>query len=931
MRKITLFIASLFMTIAAMAQTPVVELSQIGTAPYLLSDADATKIFDMQNLTVAMEVTTGTMSGRGAFFCVADPDQPVPENFSGTNTSFMACGHVGQAPAYIAAAKDGQHFSTSSIPNNTESVKLVYVFDKTNNKFKIYVNGSEVMNRNFNNYEIATPKMVKEDYPNAKIYIGGGMASNAAHELCDATINMVKVYNAVLTSEQIAEIFPVTLPANAVKTPADLVSGKVYTFETQRGWLMATAGVDYVYNSNKLTNSNPSKDNKNCQWIYYSTEDGNYLYNVGVGKFMSYNSADKNTVPLSTKPTTSALEFKSSTLATHPIIIGIEKHAVNHNTSASQYTYGVLLWDTGWTQDSQAGDMGSSNLVFEVGDAAADVLADIKNLVAGFETKLYYKIEVEGLTNKNPNTHFGGITLASNNVVATTDDVNKTAYVLADLSGNITLSSSYEYRGFDFVGFYLDGVALGKNPTLTAEQKEKLVAGTPVVAKFKTDGTGDVTLFYNDDPKSYRIPAIATTSTGRIVAISDYRHNLDDIGRDNHGTGTKRIDLVIRTSDDNGATWSEIKTIAAGDNSKEGSYERAFGDAAVAAVGENVVVMAAAGDVLFPNGSTSNPNRMARVFSSDNGVTWTIEEMTTKMYSTATSLIPSGGSAFFGSGKLAVDHDYNGTGNARIYGALLVRIGTNNYNNFAIYSDDLGKNWNILGGSQTPVAAGDEPKVEILPNGQILLSARRVGGRVFNIFTYTNKETSAGTWNSAVNGCNNGGNNGTNGEIMCVDAKNSNGDAVKLLLQSQPKGGSGQYDRKNVTIWYKEVSANATYTSNDMAGNWIEGKQVSSVLSSYSTMSLQQNGDIAFFFEEEPCYAGDYTKGYSMVYVPLTIEDITNENYFSTHKKEDDNTTAVENFEVEDSEEHIFDLAGRKVSEITASGIYIVGGKKVIK
>ena len=45
---------------------------------------------------------------------------------------------------------------------------------------------------------------------------------------------------------------------------------------------------------------------------------------------------------------------------------------------------------------------------------------------------------------------------------------------------------------------------------------------------------------------------------------------------------------------------------------------------------------------------------------------------------------------------------------------------------------------------------------------------------------------------------------------------------------------------------------------------------------------------------------------------------------------EEDGTTAIEAV-VENAETVIFDLAGRKVSEITAPGIYIVNGKKVIK
>ena len=501
--------------------------------------------------------------------------------------------------------------------------------------------------------------------------------------------------------------------------------------------------------------------------------------------------------------------------------------------------------------------------------------------------KITYKVEVDGWTSANPNTHFGGITWTCNEVpnsiTLTTLHLTENE-ISIDLSCDVNLSFTRKYRGFDFVGFSIGRTDLGQSPTLTAKQKKQLVKGTPLVAKFKTDGTKDVTLFYDDDPKAYRIPAIGTTGTGRIIAVSDYRHSLDDIGRDVHRTGSMRIDLVARTSDDNGATWSQPRTIAQGDDNLAGSYLRAFGDATLAAYGNNILVMAAAGDVIYPGGTAENPNRMARIYSTDNGETWHIEEMTRKMYADSNSLIPDGVSSFFGSGKLAVDPDFNGTGKARVYGAILIKNAVRGDNNYVVYTDEWGANWHILGGSQTPVAFASEPKVDILPNGQILLSARRQGGRTFNIYTYTDKATGSGIWDQAVNGCENGGMNGTDGEVLCIDALKEDGTTVKLLLQSQPKGGESHYDRRDVTIWYKEVSPTSTYTSTDIAHCWTQGKQLSTVQSSYSAMCLQQDGNVAFFFEEAPCYGDDYTKGYCMVYLCLSVEEITEGKYFRVKK-----------------------------------------------
>ena len=490
------------------------------------------------------------------------------------------------------------------------------------------------------------------------------------------------------------------------------------------------------------------------------------------------------------------------------------------------------------------------------------------------------KAEIEGSWENNPNTHFGRVRATNGDNVAT---INLTTAHLATTymhysGGNEVIDFTRPYRGFEFLGYYVDGEAQGTTFTLTDDLNSRISAENPLVAKFKA--TDAVTLFYDDDEYSYRIPAIGKTSTGRLIAVSDYRYSLDDIGRYNFGTANPGIDLVIRMSDDNGKTWSETKTIAKCSGVR-GTDDCAYGDAAIAVVGEKVLVMGAAGDVMFGNGSATAHNRTVRIISEDGGENWTNpEDISETFFINADATINSAYSLFFGSGKLAVDENYNNTGKARIYGAVLVRKNGIGNGIYVVYTDDFGLTWSILGGSQTHITANDEPKVEILPSGQILLSVRRGGGRQFNVFTYTDKATNAGSWNTNVNGCDNGGSNTCNGEIYLVDAKKADGAMTKLLLQSQPKGGGGLYDRRDVTIWYTEIS-NAAYTSSEIAGNWIEGMQVSTQLSAYSTMVMQNDGKMAFFFEEAPCYGDDYTKGYSMVYMPLTIENITKGNYFS--------------------------------------------------
>ena len=858
------------------------------TYPYTASKSVTTQAFAQENITIAVDVTMpASFSGHQVFVCAADPTKEVVTSAIGaTATPYVAAGINGYKLAYHTSSRDGDVYTQNTQLEASKRYKLVFVFNKTDNTFKSYTDGaSEQTNSLENNFQDLAHFASNA---NAKLYIGGGVTKAGAQETFAGTIHSVHFFDGVLSASEIAKIDYEADPSSAVPTPfalksaEDFENGGIYTFVTKRGWMGATAESNNVISTARTTvNPAASADNVNFQWTVYKSAQGKYyLYNLGKKKFMGVESRNNTSVPFVDVPTAEKLTFKKSSSAEYPIMFstdnaGVVNHSPNHGG-------GLITWTGGW---NTLDDDGSNHMVTFVGSMSAEELDSIAYIIDNYNKELYVKGIVEGLEDTNPNTHFGSVRATSAAGEVKTTLKRSDAVTTFKFNGlqETTIDFTREYRGFEFQGFYLGEESLGKSFVLSEDLKSRITEANPIMAKFTT--TSDVTLFYDDDEFSYRIPAIATTSTGRIIAVSDYRHNLDDIGRDNHGTGTKRIDLVARTSDDNGKTWSETMTIAAGNNSKEGTYERAFGDAAIAAVGQNIVVMAAAGDQLYSSASVTSPNRMARIFSSDNGQTWSISEMTTKMYNSATSLIPNGVAAFFGSGKLVVDTNFNGTEKARIYGALLVRTyineSYNNYNNYVVYSDDLGENWNILGGSQTPVASGDEPKVEILPNGQILLSARRGGGRVFNVFTYTDKANNTGTWDTAANGCGNGGSNATNGEIFCVDAKKADGSAVKLLMQSQPKGGSGQYDRKDVTIWYKEIDANTTYTTATIKDNWIEGLQVSDQQSSYSAVTMQPDGKIALFFEEAPCYADDYTKGYSMVYVPLTIESITKGNYFS--------------------------------------------------
>lgn len=384
----------------------------------------------------------------------------------------------------------------------------------------------------------------------------------------------------------------------------------------------------------------------------------------------------------------------------------------------------------------------------------------------------------------------------------------------------------------------------------------------------------------------YRIPAIATTRSGRLIAVSDYRICGGDIG-------FGRVDLHFRTSEDNGATWSIEQTLVEGDGEK-GSVRCGYGDAAIVAdaTSDTVVVMCVTGNTVYGWNTTTrqNPNRVARIYSPDGGLTWSApEEITEQVYSLFDeSQLGPVQSLFFGSGRICQSKQVKVGKHYRLYAALCARPGGNR----VVYSDDLGRTWHALGTiHESPAPKGDEPKCEELPDGRVVLSSRAWGGRHFNLFTYSTKPSrkhpAEGTWgkviaSNEVEGGIVAKENACNGEILILPARRAaDGKKVMLALHSVPLGPG----RANVGIYFKELGSMGSRCSKGSKGSkgcigcakcfasgWTLGLQVSEQSSAYSTMITQRDGRIAFFWEEGPT-------GYEMAYRPLSLTEITNNLY----------------------------------------------------
>ena len=510
--------------------------------------------------------------------------------------------------------------------------------------------------------------------------------------------------------------------------------------------------------------------------------------------------------------------------------------------------------------------------------------------------------------------------------------VTEKTYYLPTYATTFSLSSM-TYRGYTFNGF-AEGVESYKNQEIPAE-------GINITATYTANE--ERSLFYTPrDGHPYRIPAIATAPNGDIFAVCDYRPCGNDIG---YG----EVDLVCRVSSDNGVTWTEEKCIADGQgdayaaNDTSKIWQVGFGDPAIVADCERneVLVMSVCGNQTCWDGTfgevNPNPNRVARIrikYDDEKGewVYGQVEEVTYDIYP---KFVDKAGnvhaaSLFIGAGKICQSRVVKKGDYYRLYCAVWnVTKTQRQHHNYVIYSDDFGQTWNVLGNlgyNNCPSKYGNEPKCEELPDGTVVLSSRKNGGRYFNLFTFDDDSYTTGSWgteassNDITGGLSFGGNS-TNGEIYKVAAiRNSDGAKCDIMFQSIPTGS----DRSNVAIYYKEMVYNPNgtnkYTPTGFSQGWTKGKHVSTKGSCYSTMILQADGRIAFFFEEEP-------GGYTMVYIPYTIEELTGGAY-----SVDTDYVGIEEVESAPHSQSsaIYDLMGRKLDKATERGIYIVEGKKVI-
>ena len=581
-----------------------------------------------------------------------------------------------------------------------------------------------------------------------------------------------------------------------------------------------------------------------------------------------------------------------------------------HGTNYAVNDFGGIGKLAFWAEGADAG----STIVFTAAETSVEILASTGTFTASNANGTWHsKWESSELAGFSLSANANNMTTSGDYIAGYSGQSGTCSYTLTAPEGLVIKGYSFDFVNTNNDGSYALTLTAGGNnytSSATTQHLDIEVEEPARTVNFTQSGANKGITFSNfvvymgldirtPEPAfdvfptltsgaiPYRIPAIATAKNGNIIAVADYRHSRADIGMATNG----RIDLRARISTDNGETWGEIFDIiqgkgAAGIDASNNDMYVGFGDPAIVADRESnrVLVISCSGNVSFPNGQRNNHQGIAHFYSEDCGVNWSTpvdraEHIYAQFDNTQHGPVRA---MFVGSGKISQSQYIKVGDYYRIYCAVLVKNVNGTHVNFVLYSDNFGESWTVLGGGEvSPIpSGGDEPKAEELPDGSVIISSRTSGGRIYNIFSYTDSEKAEGSWGTAkYSNANNNGtiavNNSTNGEIMFVPAKRKADDKkVYLALQSVPLGSG----RANVGIYYKELETLEDFiTPEAIAADWDGRHQSSYVGGAYSTMTLQHDNNIGFLYEEDTY--GTSGGGYTIVYKNYSIEYITDSAY----------------------------------------------------
>ncbi len=336
----------------------------------------------------------------------------------------------------------------------------------------------------------------------------------------------------------------------------------------------------------------------------------------------------------------------------------------------------------------------------------------------------------------------------------------------------------------------------------------------------------------------YRIPALAVTTKGTILAICEGRRNsLGDTGD---------IDLLVRRSTDHGKTW--------------GPQQVVWDDGGNTCGNPCVVVDRDTGKIWLLTtwnrgddhegeiiaGASKDTRRVFVTHSDDDGLTWAkpveitadVKQQDWTWYATG----PGGGIQIERGprkGRLVVPCDH-------------IEKETKHYYSHVIYSDDHGKNWK-LGGS-TPQHKVNECEVVELADGRLMLNSRNYSAQRFRQIAFS--DDGGLTWYNQRH-------DEALIEPVCQAA------IERYRWPSQGKPGVILFSNPASTAGRRRMTVRASF---DDGKTWPVARVLNPGPSAYSDLAVLPDGQIACLYEGGTDYDVQ-----SMMFANFTLDSLQEE------------------------------------------------------
>ena len=368
------------------------------------------------------------------------------------------------------------------------------------------------------------------------------------------------------------------------------------------------------------------------------------------------------------------------------------------------------------------------------------------------------------------------------------------------------------------------------------EQKQAMDPNKYTATLFKKNNYGS---------KYFRIPALICTSNGTILAAADRRYDHPaDLGKNK-----TRIDVIVRRSEDLGATWSEPITIGNVATDTSATHTDSYGDAFFINCHNGDVLC---GFVKEPGTAPISPRGKTVIYrSKDDGRTWTKQFE----FGPAEAGIQNADRGFGASGQgLTLRHGKNAGAKKLMFAYFQWNKNNAGLSVTAMVSSDDGLTFSSAGNIKpmNPDNNIDETKAIELSDGTIMLNHRRgvrAGNRLWSISSDAGVNWTTQGIDPEVN------DPGNNADFTRYEfnGKHIKTDKYILMINADARAdGRWFFTRKNHRIRLtKDEFKNGVGTAN---GKYIYNKQLviggENLYSGYPAITTLPDGTICTLTEE---------------------------------------------------------------------------------